>query len=83
MSDTGDIEIEIEYYRDEWYAMIEKGGEIYRYPVDEVEPLLDSLLPGWQYSVYSQEEEYTEKEKRYEEEEYEEYEEEEEEEEEY
>lgn len=60
----GNIEIKIETYGDELNAVIRKDGKIYVYPVDEVNNMLDNLLPGW-YSVYAQEEEFTPEEREF------------------
>ncbi len=60
----GDIEIEIEFYGDELDVVIRKDGRIYIYPVDEVNEMLDNLLPGW-YSVYAQETEFTPEEREF------------------
>ncbi len=60
----GDIEIEIEFYGDELNAVFRKDNKIYVYPVDDINELLDKLLPGW-YSVYAQETEFTPEEREF------------------
>lgn len=54
MSDTGDVEVEIEVFGDEVDAVFKKGGKVYIYEInDEIAEKLDNLVPGW-YTVYSQ-----------------------------
>lgn len=60
----GDIEIEITTFGDELDVVIKKDGKVYVYPVDEVNEMLDKLLPGW-YSVYAQETEFTPEERQF------------------
>ncbi len=53
MSDTGDVEVEIEIFGEEANAIFYKGDRVYLYPVEDIEEVLDRLVPGW-YTIYRQ-----------------------------